>query len=131
MQMASLEESLVDILTGDGTLAALIGTRVEPAPRRRGTLPAIGYLRVSTMRVHAHSGAVGLVRTWMQFDVWAETAASAQAVTQALHGALEHYRGTVAGVRIDAALSLNDRAIPAPETNDQRRIVEYYVWSDQ
>jgi len=128
--VASLEESLVDILTGDATLAGLVGDRIEPAPYRRGTLPGIGYLRVSTMRVHAHSGAVGLIRTWMQFDVWAATAASAQAVAQALHGALEHYRGTVAGVRIDAALSLNDRAIPAPETNDQRRIVEYYIWSD-
>lgn len=128
--MASLEESLVDILTGDATLAALVSDRVQPAPWRFGTLPAIAFLRVSTMRVHAHSGSVGLVRTWMQFDVWAETAASAQAVAQALHGALEHYRGTVAGVRIDAALSLNDRAIPAPETNDQRRIVEYYIWSN-
>ncbi len=130
--MASLEESLVDILTGNVPLAALVGTRVEPAPRNQGgALPSISYLRVSTMAVHAHGGNPGLKRTWMQFDVWAETAASAQAVAQALHGALEHYRGTVAGVRIDAALSLNDRAIPAPETNDQLRIVEYYVWSDQ
>lgn len=130
--MASLEESLVDILTGDGTLAALVGDRVEPAPRSQGSaLPAIAYLRVSTMTVHAHSENPGLKRTWMQFDVWGETAASAQAVAQALQGALEHYRGTVAGVRIDAALSLNDRAVNMPATGEQRRIVEYYVWSDQ
>ena len=128
--MASLEESIVDILTGDATLASLVGDRIEPAPRRRGTLPAIAYLRVSTMRLHAHSGDVGLMRTWMQFDVWGETATSVLDVVQSLHGALEHYRGTVAGVRIDAALSLNDRSIPAPETNDQRRIVEYYLWSN-
>ena len=129
--MASLEESVVDILTGNAPLAALVGTRVEPAPRNQGgALPSIAYLRVSTTTVHSHSGSPGLKRTWLQFDVWGATALSAQAVAQALHGALEHYRGSVAGVRIDAALSLNDRLIPAPETGTYRRIVEYYIWSD-
>ena len=129
--MASLEESIVTILTGNVALAALVGTRVEPAPKAQGSaLPAISYTRVSTVAVHAHSGAVGLRRAWVQFDVWASSALSAQAVTQALHTALEHYRGTVGGVRIDAALSLNDRAVYNPETNSYRRIVEYYIWSN-
>ncbi len=129
--MASLEESVVDILTGNVPLAALVGTRVEPAPRNQGgALPSISYLRVSTMVVHAHGGNPGLRRTWMQFDVWGDTALSAQAVPQALHTALEHYRGSVAGVRIDGPLSLNDRAIYEPAVGSYRRIVEYYIWSD-
>lgn len=129
--MASLEESVVDILTGHGGLAALVSDRVGPAPLAQGSsLPAISYLRVSTLTVHAHSGNVGLLRTRLQFDVWAASAASASAVVAQLRDALEHYRGTVAGVRIDAALSLMDLQRYSPETGSYRRIVDFYIWSD-
>ena len=129
--MASLEESLVDILTGHAGLSALISDRVEPAPLAQGSsLPAITYTRVSTMAVHAHSGNVGLKRTRMQFDVWASSAASASAVVAQLEDALQHYRGTVAGVRIGAARTGMDLQRYSPETDDYRRIVDFYIWSD-
>jgi len=129
--MASLEESLIDILTGDVTLAALVGTRVEPSPlSQASTLPAISYQRISTAPVHTFDGAVGLWQVRMQFDVWGSTALGAQAVVQALHGALDHYRGTVAGVRIDGALSGNDQMDNDAESGHYRRILDYMIWSN-
>lgn len=129
--MVSLEESVVDILTAHAGLTALVSDRVGPAPKPQGSaLPAISYLRVSTVATHAHSGGVGLKRTRMQFDVWATSALSASAVVAQLEAALEHYRGTVAGVRIDAALSVMDLERYSPETGSYRRIVDFYIWSD-
>lgn len=129
--MASLEESVVDILTGHAGLAALVSDRIGPAPKPQGSaLPAISYSRVSTVAVHTHSGGVGLKRSRLQFDVWAASAASASAVVGQLEAALEHYRGSVAGVRIDAALSVMDLERYSPETGSYRRIVDFYVWSD-
>lgn len=129
--MASLEESLVDILTGDAGLSALVGNRVQPAPLPQASaLPALTYQRISHRPVHTHSGAVGLRQVRIQFDIWASTALSAQGVGQALHAALDHYRGTVAGVRIDAALSDNEMMDTDAESTYYRRMVDYLIWSD-
>lgn len=129
--MASLEESAYSILTGHAGLSALVGTRVEPAPRSQaGALPSISYSRVSTLPVHTHSGAVGLRRARLQFDVWGATALSAQAVAQELVTALDHYRGTVGGVRIDAALQANDLMENDAEDATFRRILDFQIWSN-
>lgn len=129
--MASLEESLVDILTGHAGLTSLVGDRVGPPPlAQESALPAITFFRVSTLAVHAHSGNVGLKRSRMQFDCWGDSAGSVSAVVGQLESALDHYRGTVAGVRIDAALSIMDLHRYSPETGSYRRIVDFYIWSD-
>lgn len=129
--MASLEESIVDILTGHAGLTSLVSDRVGPPPLPQGSsLPAISFFRVSTLAVHAHSGNVGLKRSRMQFDVWGDSVSSVSAVVAQLEDALEHYRGTVAGVRIDAALSIMDLQRYSPETESYRRIVDFYIWSD-
>lgn len=129
--MASLEESLVDILTGHAGLTSLVSDRVGPSPKPQGSaLPAISYFRVSTVAVHAHSGNVGLKRSRFQFDVWGDSVSSVSAVVAQLEDALEHYRGTVAGVRIDAALSIMDLQRYSPDTGSYRRIVDFYIWSD-
>ena len=53
----SLETGIYSVLTSDGTVSGLVGTRVYPDIMPQGvTYPAITYQRVSTVRTAMLSG---------------------------------------------------------------------------
>lgn len=129
--MASLEESLVAILSGHAGLTALISDRISPSPLPEGsTLPAITYQLISRVAQHTQDEEPGLFASRMQVDVWGATALSALETAQQVYDALERYKGTVNGVRIDAMLSDDERALVEPVTQSHRRVIDFMIWSN-
>lgn len=93
----SAESDLVTALRADGTLTAVISTRLEPAPRRLGqTAPDLTWRVIKREFDQALDRSVGGTRTEYQFDAWASTEAAAgtagaEAVMAALKTALLAY----------------------------------------
>lgn len=114
--MANILEALYSRLSGQSAVTDLIGTRLYPVPApQNASLPFATFQRVSTTRGReVANGPNGLVRTRVQFDVYdtVETGggrASVLAVANAVRGALDGFRGTVAGVEIKQIIVEDDR----------------------
>ena len=94
--MAEVEEAVYAILTGDGGVAELAGSRVYPQRIPQGAaLPAVAYARVSTRRVKSHGGSSGLARPRIQVNGTAASYQAAKALASAVRGALDGVRRTV------------------------------------
>lgn len=130
--MPDVEDAIFSRLSGFAGLAALIGTRIHPdtLPQEE-PLPAIVYQRISTVHHHTHDGPSKLAAPRFQLTVWAETSKAARAVARQIFLALEGFKGTVSGVRIDAGLIDNELTDRDPETEEFRRIVEVFIWHDE
>ncbi len=94
----TFEEALFTYLSTHAGLSALVSTRLYPVVLPQGaTLPAVTYMRVSTVQMRTF-GDPRMGRTArIQFTVWASTYASRLAVAQQLAAALEGYDGLMGG----------------------------------
>lgn len=127
--MATIEEALFSILTNDSALSALIGTRVYPNIFPQGvTLPAISYQRISSVRLHSHSGASQLARPRFQLTCLSDSYTEAISVANALREALDGYGGVPAGVRVPVALIQNEFDTYAEENDLHTVRQDYYIW---
>lgn len=126
----SFEPALVAFLAADPELSVLVGDRIEPEPLPdKVRLPAIVYSRVSGVRTVDYEGGGGLVPYRYQFDIWATTRASAQAVAYALRRALLGYRGPM-GDYEDVSVTRQETDWSTYDTDVQRhRVVhDYRIW---
>lgn len=130
--MTVLEEGIYSYLTTYAGLVSLIGTRVYAFRiPQEATLPCMTYQRISTPRrlTHDTSGAGNdLSYPRFQFDCWATTYASAKAIADQLHAALNGRKGTTGGVMVRGALIADERPSYEPEANLYRVSCDYIIW---
>lgn len=132
--MATVEEAIVTRLKAVAAVTALVGTRIyiNQLPQMP-TLPAVVYNRISGNRVNSLQGSGGLASPVFQFDVFGTSATQCRQIVRELQTALAGYRGTVAGVNIQAILFLGDYDAPTGDqenlADEQSRVIaEFKVW---
>ena len=107
--MADIEQVFYSILAGDGTVAALVSTRIYPLLVPQDVaLPAISYQKISGPRDYNHDGAAGFVKGRIQVTAVDDSYDGVKALFAAIRGALSGYTGTVSGVRIWASFLENE-----------------------
>jgi hypothetical protein len=105
----SLEESIYSKLSGNGTIAGLVGTRIWPVkmPDNPG-FPCISFNRQSTIRDQTLAGRVSYCNVILQIDSWAETFDVCNSLASTIFALLEGFRGTILGIDIQGILSQNE-----------------------
>lgn len=102
--MPSLEDAILTRLTTYSEVTAIAGTRAYLNVLPQGVVyPAIRLQRISTPRLRGLSGPLGRARPRMQVDCWARVPSQVIALSQAIRGALDGFRGMSAGVPIDSS----------------------------
>ena len=125
--MSQIEEAVYTILSGNGTVAGLVSTRIYPlAAPQDVALPAIAYQRISDRAWNAHDGSVELARCRVQITCMDDDYAGAKALAAAVKAALNGYNGTASTVRIYGALldnELDERGL----TDDIYSVIQDYM----
>lgn len=89
----SIESNIFDGLTGNVSLAAMIGTRVFPhIPRglpQREQLPAVTYQQISAVSNFTHSGLKPITEARFQFNAFGKTVLETNEVARRLRLALQ------------------------------------------
>lgn len=118
-----MEDTIRQAILLDGSLAALVGTRVYDLKLPSGaTLPAIVYQAVSEPRLYSQSGQAARFPR-IQFTCWAATATGAGALADALENALDLLaRGTVLRATIENRFPLYEA-----ETGKYKEVVEFSI----
>ena len=121
----SIEAELRAILTGDGAVTALVGTRVYPLEvPQDGTLPAIVYQELRTGVRVASDGPTGQRETRFLLSLWSESYSGLKTLQAAVLDALSGYAGgNIYGVEVDAMRDDFD-----PAVRWFREIMEILVW---
>lgn len=100
-------------LLADATLAGLLGQNVAWDDRpRAGGLPALMLTQIAPGRDYTHDGPDGLDFPWVQFDLFAESAQSIDAIATALLAEMES-GATAGGVRFHPGFLEGDRGMPS------------------
>jgi hypothetical protein len=119
--MASIEAALTAAVTGDATLAGLLGTRFFLIGARQGVAyPYATYQRISTAGAAYLDGDANLEWPRFQIDVWAKTALEALDIAEAIRAFLcptPTVERTGAGLRFTA--SFQDQR--GPTLDDESR----------
>lgn len=107
--MADIESSTFTILSGDGTVAALVGTRIYPLVVPQDVaLPAISYQKISGVREYAHDAPLGFASVRIQVNCVDDDYDGAKALAAAVRGAMSGYSGTATGLDIHAMFMDNE-----------------------
>lgn len=125
-----IEESLYLILTANVNLTKICSNRIYPDKLPQNPkLPAIAYSSIGTFPVAIHSGKAVLERTHIQIDAYAISSRDAKLLIDAVRQAVESYRGSIGGHRIDTILVL-DHAVGDYDDvpDDFRRTSEFEIW---
>lgn len=120
----SWRADLVARLRGDAALASLLGTRIAffEAARSWKTWPQLVLQEISPGREYTHSGPDGLDGPRVQFDIYAESGSSIEAVEAALLAEMEG-AADQGDTRFQNAF-LESRSMPEPEDlGDNRKIL--------
>lgn len=126
--MASPEETLAAVVSGDAALVALIGDRFFPIGTKQGPAsPYVTYQRISTAGAAHLRGASNLDWPRFQFNVWGDTLASARAVADALRTLLDAVEHTAAGLTIECTFK-DERTSFAEDTRKPGVSQDYLVW---
>lgn len=124
----SIEAALYSKLTGDSGVAAVVGARIYPMHMpQAGTLPALVYERIDTMRTYGHDGQHSPTTVRMQVDSIAATLATAVSCADAVLAALSGFKGTVGAVDVRACFAANQINLPDEETGLVRVIQDYLI----
>lgn len=93
--MTTLPAAIVAQLRATSTVTALVSTRIYPDQREQASaLPCVVYFRVSEMLDQHLGGLSGLRMARYQFDCWASTRVTADAVAEALIAAMDGWDQT-------------------------------------
>ena len=126
-----IEAALVAELAAAGTTA---GARIYPQPLpQQATLPAITYLRVSTLREHTLTSPDHLPAVRFQLDCWADTLAETLTLKEEVRVALDGFNadsglmGGAGGVVVQACHLDNERAVWSPLPNRYQATLDFIV----
>lgn len=99
--MALLGDAIYGVLSGNGAVAALVGTRIYPVTRDQDEgLPAVTYQIIGGESTQRHEGPSNHSKTRVQFDSWADTATASRNLADAVRQALDRYKGTSNGFKV-------------------------------
>ena len=112
MADSTIEEGIIEALTGESTITDICGTRIYPmkAPQD-AALPYITYQQISADRDHVLDGPSGLAINRYQFNHWATTYGGAKRLFEAVRKFFDGYTGTVASRQIQAVQSQTETDI--------------------
>lgn len=92
----SLNSAIYHYLQTRTGLTALVSTRVYPSAAPSSVAkPYITYVKISSEHTSHQTASSGLAAPLYQFDVWADSALSAEAVYEQLRLALDTFSGTM------------------------------------
>lgn len=131
--MADIGQAIYSRLSGDATVSGLVGTRIYPyTPRTPPTRPYITYQLISMVpRPHAMGSDPALVTDRYQVDIWADTYTSMITLDDAVMASLSRWRGTAAGVTVQASLHVNRIDLYEPDTELFRRSNDFEIsWEE-
>jgi len=140
--MITIEEGIVLRLKAHTGLKALIVERIHPLKLPQSvTLPAVTYQRISTPREITHdqgndaSDGGELAMPRFQFTAWAETFASAKAVSKQIRKALNGYKGTLGTgqntVKVYGMLAESEMDFYDPDSNLHWTAVDYFIHHEE
>ena len=133
-RLVSIETELEYLMVNDGSVSALVSTRVYPNILLQGAaMPAITYQQISGMRDEVMDSPTGLVESRFQFNYWSDTYSETREIAAAVEDLLDGYSGTVSGVKIEAIHLIDEGDIPQfPAGNDVSKRYgkrhDYTVW---
>lgn len=111
----SIEDALYSKLAGAAGVAALVGTRIYPAPLPEGAaLPALTYQVISSPRNVMFGGDDGWRDPRVQITAWASTQKGAEALAVAVEGAIVGWSGTSGSLTIQYAYVDDEAPIYSP-----------------
>jgi hypothetical protein len=129
----SLETGLYTAITSDGTVAALVSTRVYPEFMPQGvTYPAITYQRVSTVRTQLLSGIDNFTQVRVVVDCWDSSYSGAKALADAVKNALDGV--TVLGAQSIQHCymdSMSDLSEIDGDREDRRVSLQFIIFLDE
>ena len=133
--MATVRTAIFARLTGDTTISGLLAKRVYPhvAPKA-ATRPYITYFVVGADHQHHLTAAAGLVAHRVQIDMWADTAAEAETLSEAVREALQGLYGTLVtgftsrGISLASEFDNYEPPSDADETGIYRITHDYEIW---
>ena len=133
--MATIEDAIYSLLSSDGPLSALVGTRIDPLLVPQGVaMPAVSYEQLPSRRDDTLGGPTGLVQSQWEFTCWSDLYSQARAVADALRQAVAGFSGTVVGVVIQAIMAPSDEhdvpANPAGKNVARRygKVLNLEIW---
>jgi len=90
----SVEEGLVAELRDDAGVTAIVGTRIYPEaiPQKDGTMPAIVYQRLISLRDRELAGTTDLINVRVRVDCWDTSYSGCKALADAVRLALNDER---------------------------------------
>jgi hypothetical protein len=130
----SIEDGLIEFLSANEGLTALIGGRVYKNRLPQGvTLPCLTVQRITTPRQHSHdtAGSAGTARPRFQIGAWGTTYATIRQVTDALRAALNGYKGTMGAVdpvTVQGALIDDERYNDFSDAGLVELQSDYIIW---
>jgi hypothetical protein len=99
--MADIGKAIRTRLLSVSAVTDLVSTRIYPLTLPQGvTMPAVRYQRVSGNSDPHVTGTTGAATARLQFDIFANTYAGAEALRDAIREAIDQYTGTSSGVTI-------------------------------
>lgn len=129
----SIDEALVSILENNPGVASLVGSRIYPLfARQTAVKPFVIYQRISSERLHSHSGTSGLARPRCQVRCVAGSYSELRSLATAVRVALDGYQGSVGTMRIDA-ITLENEIDSEDVAADQQAnayscLLDFFIW---
>ena len=106
--MADVGKAMRTRLLSVSAVTNLVGTRIYPLTLPQGvTLPAVRYQRISGNSDNYVAGTTGAAMARIQFDVFANSYASGEALREAIRQAIDPFTGTSSGVIIHSCNAAN------------------------
>ena len=123
----TVETEIRTRLAADGTIAGLVGTRIQPVNLEQSvTYPAISYNKVSAPRVHNLAGVAGRAFARISYNSWAETYVGCQTLAAAIRASLDGFQGTLTTTTCVITLE-NEIDLFEDEVNVYRIVQDYFV----
>jgi hypothetical protein len=96
----TIQDELFTRLKDDAGVSAIVGTGIYPVrlPQNKST-PALVYTQISGPRLHDLGGASDRAMPRFQVDCWADTAAAAKSLADAVRASLNGFNGTLTTIK--------------------------------
>ena len=133
--MPTVEDALYARLQAVSAVTALVSTRIYPVKKDIGPSPVFPYVIYSvtlSQRERAMNSDPGYVSSSVRFHIWTKDAAtsgfdSGVAIATAIRGALQRYRGTIAGVVVGEIFDDGEYDLEEIEPAVYHRVIDFDV----